>query len=552
MANVTSNSLDSGDLGILAESTSCGLLQIYSDISMDDEISGRHDSHRGAVDDDSSLYSYRREALRFFGYYLYDDYGNNSYDSCDCYEMIENENSDFLKRQGSTAKSLFQNKLPAQESHWKIIRESYHEDIPLAYWLSLGKGRDYAVAMKRLQDRLEELTRKLFRCRSRWGRMTISLDPDEELYYDNEFLFYHKKLHSRWQMLFHAMGGSIFWSGFHVDSIEMPKILLDMMSSAMNGTQQFRAHMYSVSFTNNRFGRKEIMDVASFLDDNEFLNSLVLAHSKIDSLESAARFSNAVRNHPNLKKLDLDHCSIGRNTRILSMITNACLNLKELSLSNNCIRSRGAAIVSDFIASNPPFLKEFTLHQYFERHQNKFESSDYFADLLAEALKTNTNLEMLRFHRNIYGTSRQAGAKAFNAVIFDYTDLNSMVLSNHTCSVSFSFDSSDSRAIKQMSIENKKFRALTTSTPGCDVHFPYFDDVPVELMPKVLEWLQEVPKEYSTPLNMVFETMRGWMMPSIYDGRCNSSESGGRAQRMKDGKHRTPRGSSRKPKKLRK
>ena len=548
MANNASNILDSGDLGILARSTSSRLLQIYSDISVDDRIGGRRDREGCGFDDPYAVYGDDGSDSDN----TYDSYMSNDryYGLCSC----------FLREQGSTAMNLFQNKQTAPESHWKTLLESYHEDIPLSYWLSLGKGRDYAVAMMMLQDRLEELTRKLVRRRSRWGcmeisleLMTISLDPDGFLQTSSaEFLHYHEKLHSRWQMLFHAMGGSIYWKEFHAHCIEMPKILLDMMSSVMKETQQFRPHLYSVTFSNNRFEQEGLMNVAKFLDDNIYLECFDIRNNKIDSLESATRLSNAVRDHPNLRKLDLDHCSIGRNTRILSIMINACANLQELYLSNNCIRSRGAAIVSDFIASNPPFLKVFTLDNCPEiapdAKINQLGDDDIV--ILARALKTNTNLKRLVVRNGTVAS--QAGAEAFNAVIFDYSDMNSVSGSNHTCNVNLWCLGGHitGNTVEQMPIEKKKFHALTTLSPGCDVHFPYFDDVPIELMPKVLEWLHKVPREYSTPLNMVFETMRGCVMPLLFDGR--SSSRGGRAQCRKDEIHRTHIGSSRKPKKQRK
>ena len=213
----------------------------------------------------------------------------------------------------------------------------------------------------------------------------------------------------------------------------------------------------------------------------------------------------------------------------------------------NSIQSDGAAIVSDFIASNP-CVKHLLLGPEYkfsgsasssdnqdistmysnvdESERNEFDDADVV--LFSNALRNNTNLQVLTLPNTCFQLSDLD--KAF----FDPSSLNAAYTSNHTCRIvnnkgvqprirpttarcpreqEWYYDRKEILVLPKDSAEIAKWKVLQTLKTALQTSQSigtYFDDeIQVELFPSILEMVQGAgPGCHSTPLTLVFELMR--------------------------------------------
>lgn len=105
----------------------------------------------------------------------------------------------------------------------------------------------------------------------------------------------------------------------------------------------------------------------------------------------------------------------------MQAITPTIFNVRVISLSNNCLRSCAASVVAKLLAANPCTM---ALHL----NGNMFNDDD--AAMFATSLKSNTNLLRLNLSGNNF---TEVGIKTLYKSIFDDESLNSIHDSNHTC-----------------------------------------------------------------------------------------------------------------------
>ena len=135
--------------------------------------------------------------------------------------------------------------------YWNTLLQSYHERIDASYYISLGRGDVYADAMVQLQHSLEMTTRELVTTKFHVaddtrvvGVLLFPIDGEEsEL---PIFLHYDPKLLSRWKALFHAMAGNNSWSAFEVKNIEIPKVVMDEFTTALDVRATYFSDEYSL------------------------------------------------------------------------------------------------------------------------------------------------------------------------------------------------------------------------------------------------------------------------------------------------------------------
>jgi len=180
-------------------------------------------------------------------------------------------------------------------------------------------------------------------------------------------------------------------------------------------------------------------------------------------------------------------------------------------------------------------LERITL-EYWEYIANEDENSErllFFKDL-AKSLKTNTNLKEL----TILSSLPEEGKCALWGAIYDDTSMNTIVESNHTCSIhckTWDFASRSRIDIPypglwtqgvresspESSLESKLRYALGANQDGpLNVH--YLNEIPRGLMPKVIQFVQPVfvtgldnDTVARISLKNVFELMRNCMAPLL-------------------------------------
>lgn len=189
--------------------------------------------------------------------------------------------------------------------------------------------------------------------------------------------------------------------------------------------------------------------------------------------------------------------------------------------------------MADFIGSNNP-TKVLILNH------NNISNND--TSLLASALRRNTHLQELDI-RNMDIT--EDGEMTLLTALFDPTSIDSIIESNHTCKV-YTYDDSNVtvraqrpplerevtkiNAHNEMSIQQKirvKVVLALCRQDGELFDLSHFNDLPLGVMPRVLELIQEHTAMRRIACNenqlkidalsRLFHTLRGWELPLLFE-----------------------------------
>ena len=315
--------------------------------------------------------------------------------------------------------------------YWDVVlRESRHELIDVSYWHSLGRGDVYADAMSTLELIIMDYTVEMYEERmndENENKIAIQLRPIGEGGVDLPILLlYDAKLLSRWKMFFYAMVGSKGWKSLTINSIEMPKVLMDELAKALKVKSESDCSPYIITFNNNNFGRGGDQDgscsIPQIIQEGIYLQSISITNNIINS-KVASNLSTVIANHAHLKDVELSGSGLGNNTtRNLSSILSSChsICLEELFLNNINLQDRGITVISDFLASDP-HLQALAL--------NSNELNDNAAISFAASLSTNSRLRLLSLAENNFS---DVACDAFATAIFDDSTLNALIDCNHT------------------------------------------------------------------------------------------------------------------------
>ena len=188
--------------------------------------------------------------------------------------------------------------------------------------------------------------------------------------------------------------------------------------------------------------------------------------------------------------------------------------LTKIDLTGNEIRTSGGTEISDYLARNTS-LEKLCLDK------NHLNHDDFV--LIARALKQNHNL------RHIHLGNMAAGRKALSKAVYDDGSLNAMSDTNHSCTIEGIgyFNITNHRDADVRENRRSKIYSLLSSrnTEGNNVHHFQLElsDDSLKLAPKVLEcvhrYSQNRWRDTVNPLSITYEVLRGWHMPTLYEGR---------------------------------
>jgi len=292
---------------------------------------------------------------------------------------------------------------------------------------------------------------------------------------------------------------------------------------------------------------KRFSQALSLCTDEDF-EELYIKSISMD-IQVVRTLSDSIMNsHRNLKFVKLRRCGMN-DTSLLQTFLAGCSRIKTIDLEYNEITSEGALSISDFISTNPVRLQAIFLN-----HNNL---SDRDMIVLSSALKSNTYLLILELQHN---DITEHGWKAIQKAQFDETSMNSLFHCNHKCLVSnhsegeehteghektilieaelveihADMDEHRNPFTGQTSIVKRIRRKVILSL--CRADGELFDlrilnDVPLQLMPCVLELIQEhtvVRKKIcrykdeedqleKDVLSRLFHVLRGWHLPLLFD-----------------------------------
>lgn len=270
-------------------------------------------------------------------------------------------------------------------------------------------------------------------------------------------------------------------SQFVIDKVELRKEVIDIIAPPLA-----QSPFTSIILEYNRFDREGIAFAADLLKQRS-VSSYSLIGSSIECEEDLNLLSSIISTHPSLRELSLAHCACPtiNNPARFNPIISASMGLKILDLSGNNVES---VVIADNLATNPP-LKELRLRA------NNFNDDD--AEILANSLKTNTNLWKLDLKEN--SDIGRRGCTALLKAIFNYESLNSISSSNHTCDILVSRYKIPSINGEAWGGEEGAIRAkkLAILAPPCqDVNVGLLRGAPPELMHMVLKFVQVYPEQH--------------------------------------------------------
>jgi len=396
--------------------------------------------------------------------------------------------------------------------------------IPASHWISLGYSNEEAQSMEKLQNDMK--------------KYIDGSDEDIELKGDpGGTLPYHDMLLPHWQKLAKALHGRTNTKVLNIFCISLPTPVLDIMLPAIQSM-----NLSKLSLNCTCLGTGGFMKFSSFLGYNTSLKRIVLSEydDRIDDLSVATSLSNAIKSHPILERVSFVGCGLN-NADTLRIILEGCKRLNRVFIMNAGLKSECVGIISEFISKNYP--TETIMLNY-----NKISDNDTV--LLASAIKMNTNLRQLDVRDN---DITEEGEKILLKALFDPTSMDSVVDSNHMC-MTYTYDISNASLISQrqrplletevfkiildddMSIQKKirkKVVLALSGVYGCHFDLSHFNDLPLQLMPRVLELIQEhtaMRRSRNTPIQLekdaltrLFHTLRGWELPLLFENLIRPS-----------------------------
>jgi hypothetical protein len=353
--------------------------------------------------------------------------------------------------------------------------------------------------------------------------LELSHNPYDQLL-DNEepIVWYEPVLDDYWAEVFHHMRQLEIIpdiSGIYIENVEMKKehlaALVDIFCSrgAANSCKV-------VIFRNANICGEGIVCLSKLVDVSSELQCFCLRHNPIDNMDSARYLSRSLKSHTRINNIHLDHCDLGSNPKMLSVILQS--EIKIIYLGSNNIGSLGAVKIAEYLETDPPIYR-------IGLNCNRLNDDD--AILISQALKRNRNLSHLHLERN---NITSIGVKALLTCVFDGSSLNSISESNHILvrmNLFFSGRKSDNLdgCIDGM-LTLDRTQKIVIALQDKDSLLKYLANVPVELIPEVLAFfLQHVDDLFvgqHEHLTIVYSTMRWWNMPMLYSYRsCVKSDT---------------------------
>ena len=289
-------------------------------------------------------------------------------------------------------------------------------------------------------------------------------------------------------------------SSFHISNIQLASREMDMLARGL-ARNSFR----TVWFDCNHFGKAGIRQVMYGIEHNDQLETLFLMNNPIRNSQNVDRFCSIIKHKPSLKRLVIRNCGGEENASILYPIITASSTLERLEIDGNGISSLGSTGLSDFLISNTSLTS-------LQLQGNQLNDGD--AVLIANALESNTTLRDLDLSSN---PITNAGKEALLKRIFDPESLNTVTDCNHTCQVRVHAAFDEDRELPQINgmyghpksdrqmnlhslypniVKNMKVLAMLSAPYEKVVNIQYLDGLPLELVPNVLEFLQQYPDQY--------------------------------------------------------
>jgi Ran GTPase-activating protein (RanGAP) involved in mRNA processing and transport len=334
------------------------------------------------------------------------------------------------------------------------------------------------------------------------------------------FMPHHNRMMTKWKCAlagFEKNKSGKKVTKLRIKRVELVKDVMDFLGNALVA----RNSIVHLALVNNKLDREGYLSLSAFLKKNSSpLKTLQLEGNPIYDVACAQCLSEAVISHPSLDELKVEDCGLGRNTEILSAISNTMKGVSLLSLNSNDIENSGAVVICNVLSTNPSHLTKLMV--------TSNEINDEGATLFAEALRTNTSLKDLFLRGNDIS---KAGEIALRKTVFNDTTLITLFNSNHTCKIQgLGIISSENSSNFKNTIKRKMSTAMfgcfthgkdskVTDTRTIAMNMHLFADCPVELMPVELSFINRCSNFNDTKkpcLSNMYEVVRNWDVPVMF------------------------------------
>ena len=340
------------------------------------------------------------------------------------------------------------------------------------------------------------------------------------------------------------------------------------------------------------FDKEGLPLVTNFLQKKNSLTELSLSNAGIgrgkkgstrakEAPSRARLLRDALQKNATLEQLCLSSNDIGINDRVFSTVMSGIKgseSLLHIDLSCNSIRLMPSIkLIAKYLTRNPALvalnlndngipvksanllmkalLKNSTLQQLYLSGNNL---NDRNVPAITEVLQSNTTLRLLDLQYNNF--KMRKGRKDLLKLLCDTTSLDSIVNSNHSCSLVVAGSNfgrtreNELRNINRLENDGEKIRykvVLALCVLNRDLYDPRsFDDVPLEIMHKVLELVQQeigckgygrgivpsvrkISKTKTLRLSRLYEIIHQWpALPSLF------SRGVGKKKRKKSSKRK--------------
>ena len=413
--------------------------------------------------------------------------------------------------------------------------------IPASHWISIGYSQERAQLMEKLQNDMKKY------CDGNEDDIEVKGNL-------GSILQHHDMMLPHWQKFANGLRGRTSIKALTLMGISLPIPVLDIMFPALQST-----NLEQFGLVKAGLGSDGFQCLSSFLKTNTSLKTLALCGDLIDDMSVASSLSDAVKGHPTLREIGFVECGLN-NASILGKLLEGCSGLREFRLVGyEKLGMESVSFVADFIRCNHPM----------EVMNLQYNLTDNDASVLSSALNTNSNLKELILKSN-YGITEE-GEKALLKALYDPTSMDSIVESNHICKT-YTHDIKNVWVVaqrppietevlningdKDISIQQKIRKKVVLALCGVDgslFDLSHLNDLPLQLMPRVLELIQEhtedrtqevtsIPPQWDNyipnqlekeALSRLFHTVRGWELPLLFENLDSSSSKGGGKKRKK-------------------
>ncbi|EJK67359.1 hypothetical protein THAOC_11618 [Thalassiosira oceanica] len=355
-------------------------------------------------------------------------------------------------------------------------------DVPRSHWIEQGHDEEYAANVEGCLERIK-------------GDVGDIRDGDEYYYcgclgYEDQLAIMHDDaLLPHFKELTDAIQLSNRIGQIDIDNMEMCPSALRILFPAMEGKAQS-------------------------------LKELRWDSNQIPSDEQADLLIDSVIDNWSIKNVTLRGCfgQEGVNGfRALATIMTCGRPFQTLDFGGNGLS--GIDDVTAALATNPQL-------EILDLARNQLNDSD--AELIAQALKQNTNLQELHLYDN---SITSAGFEKIRTAIYDPSSLNAMESCNHTCWVDCVEQNDHCRegnfsGMTSQQRRRRKFYELFSARHVDGSNARHLNAelgegaFTTKLVPRVLECIGQCSVDRSTdappPLSLYFELMRGWKMPELH------------------------------------